>query len=48
VHGFSSLLIEGLVSHVILDRLTVRELLIFTLNQVTMVELTPAGFPLSD
>jgi AcrR family transcriptional regulator len=48
VHGLASLLIEGLISHVILDRQTIRELLIFTLNQVTLVELTPAAFPLSE
>jgi AcrR family transcriptional regulator len=48
VHGLASFLIEGLISHVILDRLTIRELLIFTLNQVTLVELTPAAFPLPE
>jgi hypothetical protein len=48
VHGFASLLIEDQISHAILDRMTVRELLIFALNQVTLVELTPATFPLSD
>jgi AcrR family transcriptional regulator len=48
VNGFASLLIEGQISHTLLDRLTVRELLIFALNQVTLVELTPQAFPLSD
>jgi len=48
VHGFASLLIEGLISHALLDRLTVRQLLIFALNQVTLVELTPEAFPISD
>jgi AcrR family transcriptional regulator len=48
VHGLASLLIEGLISHVILDRQTIRELLIFTLNQVTLVELSPQKFPLPD
>ena len=48
VHGFASLLIEDQISQFILDRMTVRELLIFALNQVTLVELTPATFPLSD
>jgi hypothetical protein len=46
VQGFASLLIEGLISHTLLDRLTVRELLLFVLNQVTLVELTPEAFPL--
>ena len=48
VHGFASLLIEGQISHTALDRMTVRQLLIFTLNQVTLVELTPNMFPLPD
>jgi AcrR family transcriptional regulator len=46
VHGFASLLIEGQISHTVLDRLAVRELLIFTLNQVTQVGLTADMFPL--
>jgi AcrR family transcriptional regulator len=46
VHGFASLLIEGQISHTVLDRIAVRELLIFTLNQVTLVELTADMFPL--
>jgi AcrR family transcriptional regulator len=45
VHGLASLLIEGQISHAILDRLTVRTLLIFALNQVALVELTPEKFP---
>ena len=48
VHGLASLLIEGQISHAILNRRKIRELLIFTLNQVTLVELTPAKFPLED
>jgi hypothetical protein len=48
VHGLAALLIEGQISHTVLDRMTVRELLIFSLNQVTLVELTPSTFPLSD
>ena len=48
VHGLASLLIEGLISHLILDRQTIRELLIFTLNQATLVEITPQKFPLPD
>jgi AcrR family transcriptional regulator len=48
VHGFASLLIEGQISHTILDRMTVREMLIFSLNQITRIELTPDMFPLSE
>jgi len=48
VHGFASLLIEGQISHTALERMTVRQLLIFTLNQVTLVELTPEMFPMPD
>jgi AcrR family transcriptional regulator len=48
VHGFASLLLEGQISHTLLDRLTVREMLIFSLNQITLVELTPEAFPLED
>jgi hypothetical protein len=48
VHGFASLLIEGQISHTALERMTVRQLLIFTLNQVTLVELTPEMFPMLD
>ena len=48
VHGFASLLLEGQISHTLLDRLTVREMLIFSLNQITLVELTPKALPLED
>lgn len=37
VHGFASLLIEGQISHTVLDRMTVREMLIHTLNQITLI-----------
>jgi AcrR family transcriptional regulator len=36
VHGFASLLIEGQISHTVLDRLTVRELLEVSLDQLTL------------
>jgi AcrR family transcriptional regulator len=39
VHGFASLLIEGQISHTVLDRMTVREMLIVTLNQITLIQL---------
>jgi AcrR family transcriptional regulator len=45
VHGFASLLIEGQISHTIVDRMSLRELLIFTLNQVTLAELDPVDYP---
>jgi AcrR family transcriptional regulator len=48
IHGFVSLLLEDQLSHKILDRYTVRELLILTLNQITRVELKPGKFPLPD
>jgi AcrR family transcriptional regulator len=48
VHGFASLLLEGQISHTLLDRMTVREMLIFSLNQITLAELTPEAFPLED
>ena len=44
VHGFASLLIEGQISHTVFERMTVREMLIFTLNQVTLLELDPEEF----
>ncbi len=46
IHGFVSLLTENQISHTVLDRLTVRELFIFTLNQITLVELDAISFAL--
>jgi AcrR family transcriptional regulator len=45
VHGFISLLLEGQLFHSILERYTVRELLIFSLGHMTLVELTPGMYP---
>ena len=45
VHGFASLLLEGQISHTLLERWNIRDLLIFNLNQITRVELTPDMFP---
>ncbi|MBN2386655.1 MAG: TetR/AcrR family transcriptional regulator [Anaerolineales bacterium] len=45
VHGLASLLIEGQISHTLLDRMSRRELTVFLLNQVTLVELRPEMFP---
>lgn len=45
VHGFASLLIEGQISHTVLDRMRVRELLAFVLDQVTLTEVRAGAFP---
>lgn len=45
VHGFASLLLEGQISHTLLERWNIRDLLIFNLNQITRGELTPDMFP---
>jgi AcrR family transcriptional regulator len=37
VHGLASLVLEGQVPHSLLDRMSVREMLIFSLNQMTKV-----------
>jgi AcrR family transcriptional regulator len=42
VHGFVSLLLEGQFYHSLLERYTVRELLISCLAHITLIELTPA------
>ena len=39
VHGFASLLIEGQISHLVLERTSVEDLLLFVLNQVTLNDL---------
>ena len=44
VHGFVSLIQEGQVSHVVMSHYTLREMLIFTLNQITRVEIAPQEF----
>jgi AcrR family transcriptional regulator len=48
VHGLASLLLEGQISHTVLDRYSPREVLIFTLGQVARGELAPAMFPEAD
>ncbi|MGB8213624.1 MAG: TetR/AcrR family transcriptional regulator [Anaerolineales bacterium] len=45
VHGFASLLIENQISHTVLDKLAVRALLLFALNQVSLIPLDPKDFP---
>jgi AcrR family transcriptional regulator len=44
VHGFISLYLEGQIFHSILERYTMRELLISTLAHVTLIELTPQRY----
>ncbi len=48
IHGFVTLLLENQISHTVLDRYTVREMFIFTLNQITLVELDATTFALAD
>ncbi len=48
IHGFVSLILEDQVSHTVLDRFSLREMLIFALNQITQVELTPTMFCVAD
>ena len=45
IHGFVSLILEDQVSHTVLERYALRDMLILTLNQITRVELTPEMFP---
>jgi AcrR family transcriptional regulator len=47
VHGFVSLVQQGQVSHSVLERYSLREMLIFTLNQISRVEIDPLAFPTS-
>jgi AcrR family transcriptional regulator len=48
IHGCVSLILEDQISHTVLDRYSLRDMLILTLNQITRVELDPAMFPLPD
>ena len=47
IHGFVTLLLENQVSHTVLDRFAVREMFLFTLNQITLVELDSDAFALA-
>lgn len=42
VHGFIMLLLEGQISHTLLDRVSVRELLLFILNEISKFDLDVA------
>jgi len=46
IHGFATLILEGQLSHTLLERFTVREMFIFALNRISLVPLDPALFPL--
>jgi len=48
IHGFISLVLEDQISHAVLDRYALRELLILTLNQITLVDLKPEKFAAPD
>jgi AcrR family transcriptional regulator len=45
VHGFTSLLLEGQVSSTLADPLALRQMLIFLLDQITIVSIDPDSFP---
>jgi len=47
VHGLASLIIEGQVSHTILDHYSAKQLLIFALDQLTLVRITDDVLPCS-
>jgi len=40
VHGFVSLLLESQISHTLLERMSVREMLLFSLNQITRIDIS--------
>ena len=48
IHGFVTLLLENQISHTVLDRFTVREMFVFTLNQIMLVELDTITFALAN
>ena len=48
IHGFVSLILADQISHTLLDRYSLRDMLILTLNQIARVELTPEMFPAAD
>jgi len=45
VHGFTSLILEGQISSSLVDHLTLREMLIFVLDQITIVSIDPRSYP---
>jgi AcrR family transcriptional regulator len=44
IHGFVSLILEGQVSRTILDRYSIKEMLIDSLDQISLVEILPEDF----
>jgi AcrR family transcriptional regulator len=44
VHGFVSLILEGQISHTLLERYSLKEMLILSLNQITAVDIDPQPF----
>ena len=48
IHGFVTLLLENQISHTVLDRYTMREMFIFSLNQITLVDLDAITSALAD
>jgi AcrR family transcriptional regulator len=48
IHGFVTLLLENQISHTVRDRFTVREMFIFTLNRITLIELDTSAFAMAD
>ena len=44
VHGFISLILEDQISHTLLERYLLKEMLVFSLNQITVVEIDPQAF----
>ena len=44
VHGFVSLILEDQISHTLLERYSLKEMLILTLNQITAVDIDPQAF----
>jgi AcrR family transcriptional regulator len=47
VHGFTSLILEGQIASSLVDRVTLREMLIFVLDQITIVSIDPHLYPAS-
>ena len=45
VHGFILLLLEGQISHTLLDRMSIRDLLLFMLNEITKKDMDGLDIP---
>ncbi len=45
IHGFIVLILEGQVSKTILNRFSIKEMLIYSLDQISVVEIQPEDFP---